>query len=172
MLSAASTIPGSLRRAVSSSSARGSAAIEYLLVKKPDDIVVTLAVRSAMTRAKKGAFKDTPADSLLHGILNAVQNRSGIDPALVEDIALGKLPNLCWQDPALTLIHLTGVSPSPVYEARAASLAAGFPEHVPVQAINRLCASGLMAVRSVSDSIARGDIEIGLAVGYESMSTK
>lgn len=29
-----------------------------------------------------------------------------------------------------------------------------------------------MAVRSVSDSIARGDIEIGLAVGYESMSTK
>lgn len=125
-----------------------------MLVKKPDDVVITLAVRSAMTRAKKGAFKDTSGDSLLFGMLRAVQERSGVDPALVEDISVG-------------VCH----SPSPVYEARAAALAAGFPEHVPVQAINRLCSSGLMAVRSVSDSIARGDIGVGLAVGYESMST-
>lgn len=62
--------------------------------------------------------------------------------------------------------------PSPVYEARAAALAAGFPQETPVQAINRLCSSGLMAIRSISDSIARGDIDIGLAVGYESMTKK
>lgn len=55
---------------------------------------------------------------------------------------------------------------------RAASLAAGFPEETPAEAINRLCGSGLMAIRHVSDSIRAGDIDIGLAVGYESMSTK
>ncbi|QRV78730.1 peroxisomal 3-ketoacyl-CoA thiolase [Ceratobasidium sp. AG-Ba] len=49
-------------------------------------------------------------------------------------------------------------------------MAAGFPQHVPVQAINRLCSSGLMAIRSISDSISKGDIDIGLAVGVESMT--
>jgi len=57
-----------------------------------------------------------------------------------------------------------------VYEARAAALTAGFHQHTPVQVINRLCSSGLMAIRSISDSITRGDIDIGLAVGYESMT--
>lgn len=171
MLNAA---PSPLKRAFSSSSARRSTAVKSLLVNRPDDVVITLAVRSAMTRAKKGAFKDTSADSLLYGMLKVVQDRSGVDPALVEDISVGAFPNHCRYNPAQKSVHLTGVchSPSPVYEARAAALAAGFPEQVPVQAINRLCSSGLMAVRSVSDSIARGDIEIGLAVGYESMSTK
>lgn len=96
MLNAASMGPGSLRRAFSSFLARRSVAISSPLVKRPDDIVVTLAVRSAMTRAKKGAFKDTSADSLLYGMLNAVLDKSGIDPAFVEDIVVGELLNRCW----------------------------------------------------------------------------
>ncbi|KAF8342885.1 thiolase [Cantharellus anzutake] len=131
-----------------------SKAVEALLVGRPDDVVITLALRTAMTKGKKGSFKDTSADSLLYAMLKAANQRSGVNPALVQDIVTG-------------VCH----SPSPTYEARAAAIAAGFPDHVPVQAINRLCSSGLMAVRSVSDSIARGDIDIGLAVGYESMST-
>jgi acetyl-CoA acyltransferase 1 len=62
--------------------------------------------------------------------------------------------------------------PSPCYEVRAASLAAGFPASTPAQSINRLCSSGLMAIRHISDSIARKDLEVGLAVGYESMSSQ
>lgn len=108
-----------------------------------------------MCKAKKGGLKDTSSDALLYGMLRAVQERSGVDPALVEDITVG-------------VCH----TPSPTYEARAAALAAGFPQHVPVQAVNRLCSSGLMAVRSISDSIARGDIQVGLAVGYESMTSQ
>lgn len=61
-----------------------------MLVKKPEDVVITLAVRTAMTKAKKGAFKDTSADSLLYGILKAAKERSGVDPALVEDISVGE----------------------------------------------------------------------------------
>ena len=70
------------------------------------------------------------------------------------------------------LIAGTCHPPSPAYEVRAASLAAGFPETTPVQAINRLCSSGLMAIRHISDSIARKDLEVGVAVGYESMSSQ
>jgi acetyl-CoA acyltransferase 1 len=60
------------------------------LKKSPDDVVITLALRTPMTRGKKGGLKDTSADSLLYGILKAVQERSGVDPAIVEDITTGK----------------------------------------------------------------------------------
>ena len=60
----------------------------------------------------------------------------------------------------------------PVYHARGAALAAGFPESVPVQVINRFCSSGLMATTTISNQIRSGQIEIGLAVGIESMSQK
>ncbi|KAL5633709.1 hypothetical protein ACGC1H_005803 [Rhizoctonia solani] len=124
-----------------------------LFTKHPDDVVLTLAVRTPLCKAKKGGLKDTPSDVLLVGMLKAVQERSGVDPNLVEDIVVG-----------------TCHPPSPAYEARASAIAAGFPKHVPVQTINRLCSSGLMALRSVSDSITKGDIDIGLAVGVESMT--
>ena len=54
--------------------------------------------------------------------------------------------------------------------ARAAALAAGIPEHVPIQTINRFCSSGLMAVTDIANKIRAGQIDIGLAVGVESMS--
>lgn len=57
-------------------------------------------------------------------------------------------------------------------EARQAALAAGFPETVPVQVINRFCSSGLMAVTDISNKIRVGQIDIGLAIGAESMTHK
>lgn len=126
-----------------------------LLAKKPDDVVLTWVKRTALTKAKKGGFKDTPSDILLLEMLKGVRAGAGFDTDLVEDIAVG-----------------TCHPPSPVYESRAAAITAGFAEHTPVQSINRLCGSGLMAIRSISDSIARGDIDIGLAVGVESMTHK
>lgn len=63
--------------------------LQALLQKNPDDVVITLAVRTPMCRAKKGGFKDTPSDELLLGLLKAVVERSKIDPKLVEDIVVG-----------------------------------------------------------------------------------
>jgi acetyl-CoA acyltransferase 1 len=60
----------------------------------------------------------------------------------------------------------------PVYEARGAALAAGIPDTTPVQVINRFCSSGLMAVNTISTQIRAGQIEVGLAVGVESMTSK
>ena len=42
---------------LSPGSAKGLAALEK---KNPDDVVITLAVRSPLCKAKKGGFKDTP----------------------------------------------------------------------------------------------------------------
>jgi acetyl-CoA acyltransferase 1 len=60
----------------------------------------------------------------------------------------------------------------PVYHARGAALTAGYPESVPVQCINRFCSSGLMATTTIANQIRTGQIDIGLAVGIESMSEK
>ena len=38
--------------------------------------------------------------------------------------------------------------------------------------VNRFCSSGLMAVTIVANSIRNGDIQIGMAVGFESMTAK
>ncbi|KIJ46425.1 hypothetical protein M422DRAFT_29275 [Sphaerobolus stellatus SS14] len=124
-----------------------------LLQKKPDDVVITLAVRSPLTKARKGGFKDTRSDELLTSMFKAAITKSGIDPALIEDITVG-----------------TVLPPGAAYEARAAALAAGIPETTPVQVVNRFCSSGLMAVTVVANQIRAGQIQIGLAVGVESMT--
>jgi len=51
-------------------------------------------------------------------------------------------------------------------------LAAGIPDSVPIQIINRFCSSGLMAVTTVANQVRSGQINIGLAIGIESMSEK
>ncbi|KZT02416.1 thiolase [Laetiporus sulphureus 93-53] len=131
-------------------SSKGVAALER---KSPDDVVITMAIRSPLCRAKGGGFMHTRSDELLAEMFKQAIAKSGVDPAHVGDITVG-----------------TVLAPGATYEARAAALAAGFPESVPVVTINRFCSSGLMAVTDISNKIRAGQIEIGLAVGVESMS--
>lgn len=60
--------------------------------KNPDDIVITYAARTPLTKAGKGGFKDTSLEYMVYALLEKVRERSGVDPALVEDICLG---NVC-----------------------------------------------------------------------------
>lgn len=62
--------------------------------------------------------------------------------------------------------------PSPLYISRAAALAAGIPAEVPISTVNRLCASGLQAIRSIAHAVQTDSISLGLAVGVESMTLK
>lgn len=153
MLARTRAVTAQLAGARTFSSSASVRSVESLKAQHADDVVVTYLKRTALTKAKKGAWKDTSSDALLYKALRATVENAGVKPELVEDIIVG-----------------TCHPPSPCYEARAASLAAGFPETTGAQALNRLCGSGLMAIRQVSDSVYRGDIDIGLAVGYESMS--
>ncbi|KAF9502500.1 thiolase [Pleurotus eryngii] len=131
----------------------GTSGVAALEKKSPDDVVITMAIRSPLCKAKKGGFKDARTDELMLEMFRQSIAHSNIDPSLIGDICVGNV--LCTDG---------------VYYARAAALAAGFPETVPVQGINRFCSSGLMALTTISNQIRTGQIDIGLAVGVESMS--
>ena len=59
--------------------------------KNPDDVVITMAIRTPLTKAKKGGLKDTPLDGMLFKILEQSVRKMNIDPQLVEDICLGNV---------------------------------------------------------------------------------
>lgn len=61
------------------------------LEKRPDDVVITLAIRTPLCKSKTGGLKDTPLDGMLFRILQQVLDKSSIDPCLVEDICLGNV---------------------------------------------------------------------------------
>lgn len=59
--------------------------------KNPDDVVITLAIRTPLAKGFKGAFKDTQLDYLVYSLLKKVIQKSNIDPQMVEDICLGNV---------------------------------------------------------------------------------
>lgn len=59
--------------------------------KNADDIVITVAIRTPLTKARKGGFKDSGIEYLTYCLLKELKTRSGIDPALVEDFAFGNV---------------------------------------------------------------------------------
>ncbi|MCJ1351917.1 MAG: hypothetical protein MMC33_001901 [Icmadophila ericetorum] len=121
--------------------------------KNANDIVITCAIRTPLAKAGKGGFKDTGLDYMIYALMKKVIEKSRIDPQVVEDICLGNVSN-----------------GKAAYIVRAASLAAGFPNTVAASSVNRFCSSGLKAVQDIANQISMGSIEIGLAIGAESMS--
>ncbi|KAL2406924.1 3-ketoacyl-CoA thiolase A, peroxisomal [Exophiala dermatitidis] len=138
----------------SSATTTQSPGVKKILEKNPDDIVITCATRTPLTKARKGGLKDTPAEELMVHVLRAIKDKSGIDPAAVEDVCVGN-------------VLLT----APGFHARSAVLAAGFPETTAASVASRFCSSGLLSIQTIASAIAIGAIEVGIAVGCESMST-
>lgn len=127
--------------------------LSNIQAKNADDIVITLAIRTPLTKAKKGGFKDTSLEYLVYALLSQVRERSNLDPALVEDICLGNVSD-----------------GKAAYKLRAAALAAGFPNTAGASSLNRFCSSGLKAIADIAHSISSGSIEVGIAAGAELMS--
>ncbi|KAF5328246.1 hypothetical protein D9619_013403 [Psilocybe cf. subviscida] len=125
-----------------------------VLQKHDDDVVIVSAVRSAVTRARKGGFKDTSAEFILAEILKAAYTRPGLDPKLIEDISVGNV-----------LPPGGGAG-----AARVAALHAGIPVEASVNTVNRQCSSGLTAINQIANEIRVGQIDIGIGAGVESMS--
>ena len=122
--------------------------------KNPDDVVITLALRTPLTKAGRGGLSNTKLDGILVKTLKAVVQQSHLDPAVVEDICCGNVSD-----------------PKAAYYVRAAMLAAGFPNTTAGSSLNRFCSSGLKAVQDIANQIAVGSIECGLAMGAESMTS-
>lgn len=140
----------SIMRNVSTHSGKGISAV---LQKNPDDVVITFAKRTAMGKNRKGQFKDIPVDEMMQALLKATFEKTKLDPAKIDDICVG-----------------TCHPPSPMYSSRAAALASGIPQDVPISTVNRLCASGLMAIRHIAHAIQAGEISLGMAIGVENMT--
>lgn len=141
--------------------------------KCPDDIVITLAIRTPITKAHRGGFKDTKLDYMIYKILAEVTARSKIDPALIDDICLGNVSSpLMSSGPRVTEKQLTQVRDSRASaKLRAAAIRAGIPHTTGASSVNRFCSSGLKATQDIANQIAVGSIDIGVAVGAESMTT-
>jgi acetyl-CoA acetyltransferase family protein len=112
------------------------------------------AVRTPFGRAG-GALSGIRPDDLAAVALRAIVERTGLDPARIDDVLLGDA-NQAGEDNRNV--------------ARFAALLAGFPTTVPGATVNRLCGSSLEAVIQGSRAIEAGDAEIVLAGGVESMS--
>ena len=65
--------------------------LEYRTQKNPDDVVITLAIRTPLAKGFKGGLKDTPLDFLVYTLLKQVLEKSRIDPQMVEDVCLGNV---------------------------------------------------------------------------------
>ena len=102
-----------------------------------------------------GALAGVRADDLAAVPIKAVVERSGIDPATIDDVILG-CTNQAGEDNRNV--------------ARMALLLAGLPVDVPGQTVNRLCGSGLQAVASAAQAIKAGEGAVFIAGGVENMT--
>jgi acetyl-CoA acyltransferase len=119
--------------------------------------VVVDVVRSPFARGKEGgALVGVHPVDLLAGVLTALQDRTGIDPGLVEDVIAG-------------CVLPVGEQSGNV--ARHAVLAAGWPEHVPATTIDRKCGSAQQALQFAAQAVVAGEQDVVVAAGVDMMST-
>jgi acetyl-CoA acetyltransferase family protein len=118
--------------------------------------VIVEAVRTPIGRAhaERGAFRDTHPNTLLASCLTALVDRTGIDPADVEDVIAGCTAPFGEQSRNV---------------ARNAWLQAGYPVEVPAITIDRRCGSGQSAVSYAAALISSGTHELVIAAGVEHM---
>jgi 3-oxoadipyl-CoA thiolase len=119
----------------------------------PEAVIIS-AVRTPIG-ALGGALASVRPDDLAALVLKALIERTGLNPALVEEVYLG-------------CANQAGEDNRDV--ARMALLLAGFPVEVAGVTVNRLCASGLAAVNMAARAIRAGEGDIFIAGGVESMS--
>ncbi|KAK5926031.1 hypothetical protein CgunFtcFv8_021635 [Champsocephalus gunnari] len=127
-----------------------------IVTESPQDVVVVHGLRTAVCKAKRGAFKDTTPDEMLSAVMKAVMTDVGLSADKLGDVCVGNV----LQPGAGALV------------ARIAHFLSGFPEAVPVSTVNRQCSSGLQALFNIAGAIRGGSIDLGLACGVESMSLR
>jgi acetyl-CoA C-acetyltransferase len=119
------------------------------------DAVIVSAARTPIGKAYRGAFNNIEAPSLSSFAVNAAVERSGIDPAEVDDCVWGAAIQQGTQDTNI---------------GRQVALASGLPVSVSGMSVNRLCSSGLMSIAAAAKQIMVDGAPIAIAGGCESVS--
>jgi acetyl-CoA acyltransferase len=118
--------------------------------------VIVDIVRTASGRGKPGgALSGVHPVHLLSATLAALIERTGLDPALVDDVIAGCVGQV--GDQAGNI-------------GRTALLTAGFPESVPATSVDRQCGSSQQALHFAAQGVIAGAYDIAIACGVESMS--
>ncbi|MCU1460230.1 MAG: putative acetyl-CoA acyltransferase [Acidimicrobiales bacterium] len=119
----------------------------------PDAVIVD-AVRTAGGK-RNGKLKDWHPVDLAAETLEALVERTGIDPALVEDVIMG-------------CVMQTGEQGLNI--ARNAALAAGFPESVVGTSVDRQCGSSQQSAHFAAQGVIAGAYDVVIAAGVECMT--
>ncbi|PKI83810.1 acetyl-CoA C-acyltransferase [Malassezia vespertilionis] len=127
---------------------------DQLVAKHDDDVVICAALRSPITKAKKGGLAQAAPEEMLGVVLKAIIQKTKIDPKLIEDVSIGNV------------LPPGGGATS----ARQAVLWAGIPNTAAVNTVNRQCSSGLASINQIANEILSRQIDIGIAGGVESMT--
>ncbi|MFC3962366.1 thiolase family protein [Nocardia jiangsuensis] len=118
------------------------------------EVVIAGAVRTAVGKRNGGLAGVHPAD-LSAVVLTALAERTGLDPALVDDVIWG-------------CVSQVGDQSSNI--GRYAVLAAGWPESIPGTTVNRACGSSQQALDFAAQAVLSGQQDVVVAGGVESMS--
>ena len=118
------------------------------------EAVIIEAVRTPFAK-RGGAFREQRPDALLASLFAPLVERSGVDPANVEDVVTG-------------CVSQAGEQAANV--GRLAWLLAGMPVETPALSLNRMCGSGQTAVHIAAQEVAAGDARYAIGCGVESMS--
>ncbi|WP_031006880.1 thiolase family protein [Streptomyces sp. NRRL F-5727] len=120
------------------------------------DAVIVEAVRTPIGKGKPGgSLAHVHPVALLSHTLRALVERSGVDPALVDDVIGGTVDQ---------------VGEQAMNTTRYAWLGAGLPESVPATTVDRQCGSSQQAVHFAAQGVLSGAYDIAVACGVESMS--
>jgi len=119
------------------------------------EAVIVSTARTPIGVAFKGALNNIKSPTLMgHAISHAVA-RAGVDPDVIDDVIIGS-------------VLTAGTAGMNV--ARLSALAAGLPNTVPGQTIDRQCSSGLMAIATAAKQIMVDGQTIAVAGGQENIS--
>jgi acetyl-CoA C-acetyltransferase len=119
------------------------------------EAVVVSTARTGIERAFKGAFNAAKSPSLLGQVLSHAVRRAQMDASEVEDAVIGTV---------------LSAGTAGMNVARNGVFAAGLPQTVAAQTIDRQCASGLMAIATAAKQIVADGMEVVVAGGQENIS--
>ena len=119
------------------------------------EAAIVATARTPIGRAHRGALNNIHGASMAAHVIAAAVERTGIDPAEVEDVLLGSA-------------RCEGAVGSNI--ARQAALRAGLPVTVPGVTLDRKCASGLQTIAFAAQRIRSGEARIQIAGGVETVS--
>jgi acetyl-CoA acyltransferase len=124
-------------------------------MKMTREAVIVAGLRTAVGRSKKGMTRNWRSDDMTAAVIAELMKRTGIDPALIDDVVIG-----CAMPEGTQGLNF----------GRSIALRAGLPASVPGMTVNRFCSSGLQTIAQSAERIIADGADIIIAGGAETMS--